>query len=45
MPKEGLSAAQRSKIRRLASPAEGDVEEIIGHQDVRRVYLGEEFRL
>jgi biopolymer transport protein ExbD len=27
MPKEGLSAAQRSKIRRLASPAEGDVED------------------
>lgn len=25
--------------------AEGDVEEIVGHQDVRRVYLGEEFRL
>jgi biopolymer transport protein ExbD len=27
MPKEGLSAAQRSKIRRLSSPAEGDVED------------------
>jgi len=25
--------------------AQGDVQEIIGHQDVRRVYLGEEFRL
>jgi lipopolysaccharide export system ATP-binding protein len=25
--------------------AEGDVEEIVSHQDVRRVYLGEEFRL
>ena len=27
MPKEGLSAAQRSKIRRLATPAEDSVEE------------------
>lgn len=27
MPKEGLSAAQRSKIRRLASPGAPDVEE------------------
>lgn len=27
MPKEGLSAAQRSKIRRLSSPAEDSVEE------------------
>jgi lipopolysaccharide export system ATP-binding protein len=25
--------------------AQGEVEEIVGHQDVRRVYLGEEFRL
>jgi ABC-type lipopolysaccharide export system ATPase subunit len=25
--------------------AEGDVEEIVTDQDVRRVYLGEEFRL
>jgi len=25
--------------------AEGGVEEIVSHQDVRRVYLGEEFRL
>jgi lipopolysaccharide export system ATP-binding protein len=25
--------------------AEGGVEEIVGHEDVRRVYLGEEFRL
>ena len=25
--------------------AEGDVAEIVGHEDVRRVYLGEEFRL
>jgi len=25
--------------------AEGDVEEIVADQDVRRVYLGEEFRL
>jgi len=25
--------------------AEGNVEEIVAHQDVRRVYLGEEFRL
>ncbi|MFO0738368.1 MAG: biopolymer transporter ExbD [Labilithrix sp.] len=27
MPKEGLSAAQRSKIRRLAAPGEANVEE------------------
>jgi ABC-type lipopolysaccharide export system ATPase subunit len=25
--------------------AEGDVEQIVADQDVRRVYLGEEFRL
>jgi lipopolysaccharide export system ATP-binding protein len=25
--------------------AEGSVDEIVGHQDVRRVYLGQEFRL